>query len=271
MASRRRKHPFWRRNDPPAKFDIAKLRPKTLPRGKRFETLNDARRESIRSEELLDAYRNNDLSVYLNDCREGCYHCEKPYCPQCARSFRLWLIAEFLRLNSSFREPVTIFTILLESAQLHKLLPLEIERYRHSLRKRLDRTGLRGVPVIGGFEMIYRARSKEWMLHINLVIFGGSAKAITKFKRGFSGAGIDRPVQRAALIHPAKQLSYILKFTTYHRPYEQQGRNKSEALPLNPTQHFALVNWMSQYAFPDFLFLFNARRRGPLIEFDAKS
>jgi hypothetical protein len=55
MASPRRQHPFWRRNDPAAKFDIAKLRPKSLPRGDRFETLNDARRESVRSEELLDA------------------------------------------------------------------------------------------------------------------------------------------------------------------------------------------------------------------------
>jgi hypothetical protein len=166
---------------------------------------------------------------------------------------------------------VTIFTVLLESAQLHKLLTLEIERYRHSLRKRLDRTGLRGVPVIGGFEMIYRARLKEWMLHINLVIFGGEKDALTKFERGFFGAGIDRPVQRAPLIDPAEQLSYILKFTTYHRPYEQQGRKKSKALPLNPAQHFLLVDWMSQYVFPDYLFLFNARRRGPLIELDAKS
>jgi len=272
MASRRRKRQFWRRTDPAAQFDIAKLRPKTLPRGNRFESLNDARRESARSEELLDAYRRkNGLSVFLKECRGGHYHCEKPCCPQCARRFRRWLIAEFLRLNSSFREPVTIFTVLLESAQSDKLLTLEIGRYRHSLRKRLDRTGLRGVPVVGGFEMIYRARPKEWMLHINLVIFGGSAKAITKFKRGFSGGGIGRPVQRAALIHPAKQLSYILKFTTYHRPYEQQSGKKSEALPLNPAQHFALVNWMSQYAFPDYLFLFNARRRGPLIELDAKS
>jgi hypothetical protein len=271
MATRRRVHPFWRRNGPAAKFDIAKLRPKTLPRGDRFETLNDVRRESARSEELLDAYRNNDLSVFLKECRKDHYHCEKPYCPQCARTFRRWLIAEFLRLNSSFREPVTIFTVLLESAQSDELLTLEIERYRHSLRKRLDRTGLRGVPVIGGFEMIYRARPKEWMLHINLVIFGGSAKAITKFKRGFSGGGIGRPVKRVALIDPAKQLSYILKFTTYHRPYEQQSGKKSEALPLNPAQHFASVNWMSQYAFPDYLFLFNARRRGALIEFDAKS
>jgi len=86
---------------------------------------------------------------------------------------------------------VTILTVLLESAQSDKLLTLEIERYRHSLRKRLDRTGLRGVPAIGGFETIYRAGPKEWMLHMNLVIFGGSAKAITKFKRGFSGGVAD--------------------------------------------------------------------------------
>ena len=93
MASPRRKHPFWRRNDPAAKFDIAKLRPKPLPRGDRFETLNDVRRESARSEELLDAYRrNNGLSVFLKECREDHYHyhCEKPYCPRCARAFRRW-------------------------------------------------------------------------------------------------------------------------------------------------------------------------------------
>ena len=119
--------------------------------------------------------------------------------------------------------------------------------------------------------MIYRARSKEWVLHINLVIFGGERQAIAKFERGFSGGGIDRPVQRAALTDPAEQLSYILKFTTYHRPYQQVGKKKSEARPLNPAQHFALVDWMSQYDFPDFLFLFNARRRGALIELDTKS
>jgi hypothetical protein len=94
MAPRRRKHPFWRRDDPAAKFDIAKLRPKTLPRGDRFETLNGVRRESARSEELLDAYRrNNGLSVFLKECRGGHYHCERPYCPQCARAFRRWLIS----------------------------------------------------------------------------------------------------------------------------------------------------------------------------------
>ena len=47
MAPRRHKHPFWRQNDPAAKFDIAKLRPKPLPRADRFETLNDVRRKVL--------------------------------------------------------------------------------------------------------------------------------------------------------------------------------------------------------------------------------
>ena len=104
------------------------------------------------------------------------------------------------------------------------------------------------------------------ILHTNLVVFGGNEKAIIKFQRGFSDGEIDRPVQRDALVHAAKQLSYILKFTTYHRPYGQRGKAKSKALPLNPAEHYALVNWMDQHEFPDYLFLFNAWRRGAVIE-----
>jgi hypothetical protein len=272
MAASRRKLPFWRRGTLRAKLDITKLRPKHLARGKRFETLDDVREESVRSEELLDAYRpDNAQSIYLRECREGYYHCDRTYCPRCARKFRRRLTGELLRLNSQFKNPVSILTVLLESASRDKLLDLKIERYRHSLRKRLDRAGLGGVPVVGGFEMIYRTRTKEWMLHINLVVFGGNEKAILKFERGFSDGEIDRPVQRAALVHPAKQLSYILKFTTYHRPYGQRGRTKSKALPLNPAEHYALVNWMDQHQFPDYLFLFNARRRGAIIELGNKA
>jgi hypothetical protein len=267
MAPRRRKHPFWRRNDPAAKFDIAKLRPKTLPRGNRFETLNDARRESARSEELLDAYRrNNGLSVFLKECRGGHYDCEKPYCPRCARSFRRYFTGQLLRLNSEFKGEVRILVVLLETASKGNLPKLEIERYRHSLRKRLDRAGLGEVAVIGGFEMFYRAKSKEWVLHVNLAIFGGDEKAIRRFEDGFPDDKIYRPVRRDNLKDEAEQLSYILKFTTYHRPHQQLGAKKAKALPLNPAEHLELVSWMAQYEFTDHLFLFNARRRGPTVE-----
>jgi hypothetical protein len=155
---------------------------------------------------------------------------------------------------------------LLEAAAQGKLQDLEIDRYRHSLRKRLDRAGLSQVPVVGGFEMIYRARSKEWVLHANLVMFGGDEAAIVRFEEGFRGGNLYRPVERVAVEDPAEQLSYALKFTTYHRPHQQHGSKKAKAVPLNPAEHLELVRWMARYEFSDHLFLFNARRRGASLQ-----
>ena len=68
----------------------------------------------------------------------------------------------------------------------------------------------------------------------------------------------------------AEQLSYVLKFTTYHRPHQQRGPTKAKAVPLNLSEHLELVRWMARYEFSDHLFLFNARRRGASIEFSSK-
>ena len=62
-----------------------------------------------------------------------------------------------------------------------------------------------------------------------------------------------------------EQLSYVLKFGTYHRPHKQRGSAKSRAVPLNKSEHLALVQWMHQREFKDFLFFYNAGRRGPKI------
>lgn len=271
MAKSRRKLPYWRRNIPTAQFDIVKLRPKTLPRGERFETRNDSRKESLRSEVLLATRpQGKAYGVYLQECRDGHYDCEKTYCSQCARTFRRYLTGQLLRLNSEFEGEVRILVVLLETAPKGELLKLEIKRYQHSLRKRLARAGLGEVPVAGGFEMYYRAKSKEWVLHVNLAIFGGNEKAIQKFEDGFLDDEIQRPVRLDDLRDEPEQLSYILKFTTYHRPHQQRGSKKAKAVPLNPAEHFELVRWMAQYEFSDHLFLFNARRSGASISFSSR-
>lgn len=271
MVKPRRKPPYWRRGTPAAQFDIAKLRPKTLPLGKRFETLGDARKESRRSLAQLAMQRRGRLyGVYLQECLDRHYHCEKTYCPICARTFRRYITGELLRLHAKSKIAPTVLVILLEAAPRGKLQDLEIDRYHHSLRKRLVRAGLGHVPVLGGFEVVYRARSKQWVLHVNLVLFGGDEKAIAKFEKGFGDDGLYRPVERAALEDPAEQLSYILKFTTYHRPRQQHGSKKSKALPLNRAEHLELVRWMDQHQFSDHLFLFNARRHGAAIELSRK-
>jgi hypothetical protein len=118
------------------------------------------------------------------------------------------------------------------------------------------------VPVIGGIEIIYKAKKRVWVLHTNLVMIGGKRAARKKFAQGFKGGDIERPIIRARLKKPPKQLSYVLKFSTYHRPYEQQVSAKSPAKPLNPKEHAALLKWMSKFEFQDFLVLVNARRKG---------
>jgi hypothetical protein len=165
-----------------------------------------------------------------------------------------------LRLSQSRSGTVAIFTILLKKAGRDEIDELDPDDYRNVLRQRLIRAGLGSAVVIGGFEIVYRAREKEWMLHINLVIIGGRSNAIDKFQKSFDKSEIERASMKVGLNNPTKQLSYVLKFTTYHRPHQRRGSNKGAARPLNAPEHLALVQWMSNKPFRTFMFLFSARR-----------
>ena len=259
MVSNRKKPPFWQRKSTRRKHDIAVLRPESLPRGRRFETIADARRESERSQKLLGS---GVKAEFLSECRAGYYQCNKTYCPICARTFRRWFIGELLRVIESESRTIHISTILLETAGRSHIDVLDAGAYRHLLRKRLERAGLDEASVIGGFEIFYHARSKRWVLHINLMIIGATERAIAKFENSFSANGFNRPTVTAGLRDLPEQLSYLLKFGTYHRPHKQHGPAKSQAVPLNRKEHLALVQWMHQREFKDLLFLFNANRRG---------
>jgi len=263
MGQSRRKPPFWRRGEPNRKYDIAWLRPAHLSIGRRFETLADARKESERSEKLLrsPAGRASVLAEYLQECRSGDYHCNKTFCPICGRVFRRWFIGELLRMTEG-RKNVQIYTVLLKEAAKDKIGALDPTPFRALLRKRLQRSGLGTVPAIGGIEIVYKAAKRVWVLHTNLVMIGGDKSGHTKFKERFQGDDIDRPLVRTALKDRAEQLSYVLKFTTYHRPHEQRGAKKGTATPLNPSEHAALLKWMSKFKFEDFMLLINARRQG---------
>ncbi|WP_338691749.1 hypothetical protein V5279_36095 [Bradyrhizobium sp. 26S5] len=267
MTNPRRNVPFWRRLNPAAEFDIVGLLPSSLQKAERFETEADVDIESIRSERVLVGQRpRTEFAVYLSECREGHYSCERTYCPRCARAFRRHLIGELLRLSSKFNGGIKISTVLLATVTKGELGTLEIARHGHALRKRFVRAGLGDAAVIGGFEVSYRAREKIWVLHINLAIFGGDPDALAAFEAACSDTGLYRPVETVELMDAAEQLSYLLKFTTYHRPFQQTGPEKSPAVPLNPSEHYELLSWMAQHEFTDHLFLFNARRYGPTIK-----
>jgi hypothetical protein len=262
----RRRSPFYLRRKPKPQHDIRLLRPSTLPLGERFETLTDVREYSVASELRLGlSARQEDhwLADCLNECRKSRQRCGLPSCPICARLFRIWFIGELLRIVEGVgASSVHIVTALLKEARYDRIELLDVKHYDAMLRKRLCRNDLGDAAVIGGYENVYRARKKKWMLHINLVIVGGAVEAVQQFKATFSNSDIVRPAVGQAVADQTRQLSYILKFSTYHRPFSQNGFMKSDAVPLNPREHCALVPWMAQWKFQDFMFLFNARREG---------
>ena len=165
----------------------------------------------------------------------------------------------FASSNSAPCNAQIVTALLAGSSNIEDLNPAE---HRHLLRKRLDRAGLSNVPCIGGFEIIYRDRAKQWVLHVNLLILGGTTIALERFEAAFSSSELFRPCQIDPLKDLAKQISYLLKFTTYHRPLRQTGAKKSPARPLNAREHVALVNWMARYSFSDMMFLYGVRRKG---------
>src|SRR4051794_17238535 len=116
MPKKPPKLPFWRRGKPDRENDISLLRPENRPKGKRFETVADARDESERSESVLTSFSGGSKELaYLRECRAGDYHCNETFCPICARVFRRWVIGELLRVTRKSGS-VRIYTVLLKSA-----------------------------------------------------------------------------------------------------------------------------------------------------------
>ena len=231
----RRKTAFYLRRKPKPEYDIQLLRSPSLPLGKRFETLEDACNYSEYSEHKLDSTcQSDELADRLNECRTSDQRCGQAYCPICARPFRVWFIGELLRIADDIGPaPVHIMTILLEEAPYDKINSLNLKGYDAALRKRLGRNGLNDAAVIGGYENLYRAKSKTWVLHVNLVVIGGTNEAIARFGATFFSSDIAKPVlvQKLKLEDRPTQLSYILKFTTYHRPFVQRGFEKVRQYP----------------------------------------
>jgi hypothetical protein len=63
------------------------------------------------------------------------------------------------------------------------------------------------------------------------------------------------------LADPVEQVSYLQKFSTFHRPGKQTSKRRPRAYPLPEGPRLELLRWMADYRFDDFRFLFGARRR----------
>jgi hypothetical protein len=131
----------------------------------------------------------------------------------------------------------------------------DVRRTHEMFRKRLDRAGFKGAIVVGNIEVAWRAQWQRWLLHAHLLAIGVAAHAWRRLESALEKSGTADPVRVVPLCDPDEQLSYCIKFVTYHQP----GRRR---VPLPPNRVVELAAWWSRYRFEDYLFAYGARRRG---------
>lgn len=241
------------------RFDIARLRPEKLPRGERFETLADAR---ARRNADIDRFERIQGLEHVVDQLYSCTpqdRCARVCCPVCGRWFRRWFICQALRHRRNLDlEVLTIALELVPSKNLHKL-------DLHVLKRRTSQRIRRAAPsarfALGGIEVGYRQGDDTFLVHAHLLVSQLPFDEVNALRSAFADIGVTRAVKMQPLRDPPAQISYLLKFTTFHRPGSQNGSRRPTAIPLPDLAFKRLTLWRARHGFLDFVFLMGLRRR----------
>jgi hypothetical protein len=202
-----------------------------------------------------------DVGSALLKCDGARHRCSLPICAVCVLAYREGPIAELHALANAYAGPHEIATIYLSLFGPGSLAVVDVGRAREMFRKRLDRAGFKGAIVVGGIEVAWQENWQRWLLHAQVLAIGVDANAWEQLEAALEDSGTAKPVDHVPLRDFDEQLSYCIKFVTYHQP----GRRR---VPLPPDRLVELAAWCSRHRFEDFLFAYGARRRGGRIVVD---
>jgi hypothetical protein len=229
-----------------------------------------------RRETRADAERLNDDQLHvllprlpavggaLLQCDGAKHRCGLPICAVCARDYRVGPIAQLHALAHAYLGPHEVATIYLKFFPPGSLAVADLPRTREMFRKRLDRAGFKRAIVAGGIEVAWQENHQRWLLHAQVLALRVAADAWDQLEADLKHSGTAYPVRVLPLRDPDEQLSYCIKFVTYHQP----GRAYR---PLPADRLVELAAWQSQSRFEDFLFAYGARRRGGQLVVDKQS
>jgi hypothetical protein len=191
----------------------------------------------------------------LLKCDGAKHRCRLPICAVCARDYRVDPITQLHALARAYLGPHQVATIYIKLFAPDFLADADLRRIGEMLRKRLDRAGFKGAIVVGGVEVAWQENWQRWLLHAHVLAIGVDPNAWKRLEAALEDSDTDDPVRVQLLCDPDQQLSYCVKFVTYHQP----GRR---LVPLPPDRLVELAEWWSQYRFEDFLFAYGVRRHG---------
>ena len=144
--------------------------------------------------------------------------------------------------KTSYPGPRQVATIYLGLFEPDSLADADVRRTHEMFRKRLDRAGFKGAIVVGGIVVAWQENHQRWLLHAQVLAIGVDANAWRRLEAALEDSGTADPVMPKPLRNPDVQLSYCIKFVTYHQP----GRRR---VPLPPDRLVELAAWCSRYRF----------------------
>jgi hypothetical protein len=217
-----------------------------------------------RNEERADALQSRvpQVARKLFWCDGIDQPCELPVCAVCSRRYRIEVYPQLEEIAASCKGPHQIATIYLDHFPAGRLVTANLKREHAFLRQRFNRADLTGSIFVGGTEAAWQARHQRWLLHAHLLAIGVPKAAWDKLDDTWADSGTDDPIQPVELCDPAEQLSYLVKFHTYHKPGQSRANRRARAYPLPPDRLAELATWSSQYRFQDFLFVYGKQKRG---------
>jgi hypothetical protein len=252
---------FWQDVLIPKSRDISLLRPPTLRRGQRFETLTDAAKiDDANIARLLNS--RPDLAAEIERCHEEGESAALPIGARTARRYRRYFTAELLRVAGEHEGPHQIATIFLLRFPAGELEAANLEIAHGALRKTLQRSGFQGSVLIGGTEIAWLTHCSRWILHCHLLAIGVRKADWDRLRKSLPNAKPATALKVQALKDFAKQLSYCQKLNSGHKPGKRGPDGGADTYRLPTERLIEWAEWMAKQRFEDFAFLFGARRRG---------
>ena len=253
---------LWRTASIPRERDIRRLAPPSAPPNERFETEADV---AARKKKLIKALRRHEPGIAdaLQKCALSASRCLTPGCPECSRLYRGYLFSETMRtselLRGRSRDFVTVYLATIPTGSLAKV---SIQQEHAKFRRRLRQLGFHGSLLIGGTEVAWINAKKIWILHLHILAIGVDPAAWERLRERLANTGPAIPLKRDPVRAVTRQLSYLQKWLTLHRPGRQFGAKRATAYPLKERRVAEICRWWANHRFEDFTFLFGARRRG---------
>jgi hypothetical protein len=225
-----------------------------------------------RNEDRADALwsRVPEVARKLARCDGDVWACRLPVCAICSRQFRIDVFGQLRRLATSHKGTHEIATIYFDEFPPGELHRADLQRAHDLLRQRFNRAGLGGATLtrpgrstlVGGTEVAWQARHRRWLLHVHLLAICVTEADWGRLDEMWAKSRAADPILRDDLRDLPKQLSYLVKFHTDHKPGESRANRRARAYPLPPDRLAELATWSSQYRLEDFLFVYGKRKRG---------